>query len=136
MLRVRLTSSPSNTHTHPILMCVCVMTEATVSLPRTIFTFHGAQGVEPEVDFCLDPALLLQRLVTRRPICDSLRLHSGTGVGSLEHESYSAFVKNSNINSVLERMSQETLLNQHFRARINSLANSLVTRGPSYSSDR
>lgn len=131
-----LTSSPSNTHTHTrtrgLYVCVCVtnhaMTEATVSLPRTMFAFHGAQGVDTEVDFFIHKNAFLSlslhlRLARSSSAGAAEACHTAanlwlTGFAFWERcgvtgalKCYSAFVKNSNsINSALERMSQETLL--------------------------
>lgn len=129
-----LTSSPSNTHTRTRGLCVCVcvtnhaMTEATVSLPRTMFAFHGAQGVDTEVDFFLHKNAFLSLSLHLRfarsssagaaEACHTAANLWLTGFAFWERcgvtealKCYSAFVKNSNsINSALERMSQETLL--------------------------
>lgn len=122
------------THTHVLVgsVCVCVtnhaMTEATVSLPRTMFAFHGAQGVDTEVDFFLHKNAFLSLSLHLRfarsssagaaEACHTAANLWLTGFAFWERcgvtealKCYSAFVKNSNsINSALERMSQETLL--------------------------
>lgn len=95
------------THTHSgLYVCVTghVMTEATVSLPRTMFAFHRAQGVDAEVGFfhhkntflslSLNLLLSQSRSIGSAEAChteakrDSLDLHSGNDAGSLEHCSF------------------------------------------------